>query len=51
MGDSNRNFGERSGYWNMELILVYPLIANYSYGWEMLGTDINPKSLENAQKF
>ena len=30
--------------------LVYPLIANYSYGWEMLGTDINPKSLENAQK-
>ena len=30
--------------------LVYPLIANYSYGWEMLGTDINPNSLENAQK-
>ncbi|WP_313100774.1 23S rRNA (adenine(1618)-N(6))-methyltransferase RlmF [Epilithonimonas sp.] len=29
--------------------LVYPLIANYSYGWEMLGTDINPNSLENAQ--
>ncbi len=30
--------------------LVYPLIANYSYGWEMLGTDINQGSLENAQK-
>ena len=30
--------------------LVYPLIANNSYGWEMLGTDINPNSLENAQK-
>ncbi|WP_312768372.1 23S rRNA (adenine(1618)-N(6))-methyltransferase RlmF [Epilithonimonas sp.] len=29
--------------------LVYPLIANHSYGWEMLGTDINPNSLENAQ--
>ena len=29
--------------------LVYPLIANNSYGWEMLGTDINPNSLENAQ--
>lgn len=29
--------------------LVYPLIANRSYGWEMLGTDINPNSLENAQ--
>ena len=30
--------------------LVYPLIANHSYDWEMLGTDINPNSLENAQK-
>ena len=30
--------------------LVYPLIAHPSYGWEMLGTDINQKSLENAQK-
>lgn len=30
--------------------LVYPLIANHSYGWEMLGTDINQGSLENAQK-
>lgn len=30
--------------------LVYPLIAYQSYGWEMLGTDINQKSLENAQK-
>jgi 23S rRNA (adenine1618-N6)-methyltransferase len=30
--------------------LVYPLIAHQSYGWEMLGTDINKKSLENAQK-
>ncbi|WP_175622029.1 23S rRNA (adenine(1618)-N(6))-methyltransferase RlmF [Chryseobacterium schmidteae] len=30
--------------------LVYPLIAQQSYGWEMLGTDINEKSLENAQK-
>lgn len=30
--------------------LVYPLIAHQSYGWEMLGTDINEKSLENAQK-
>lgn len=30
--------------------LVYPLIAHQSCGWEMLGTDINQKSLENAQK-
>ncbi|KFC22423.1 23S rRNA (adenine(1618)-N(6))-methyltransferase RlmF [Chryseobacterium sp. FH1] len=30
--------------------LVYPLIANSFYGWEMLGTDINKDSLENAQK-
>ena len=30
--------------------LVYPLIANHSYDWEMLGTDINQGSLENAQK-
>ncbi len=30
--------------------LVYPLIANHSNGWEMLGTDINQGSLENAQK-
>ena len=29
--------------------LVYPLIANSSYGWEMLGTDINQDSLDNAQ--
>lgn len=29
--------------------LVYPLIAHQSYGWEMLGTDINRKSLDNAQ--
>jgi len=30
--------------------LVYPLIANKSYGWKMLGTDINRDSLENAQR-
>lgn len=30
--------------------LVYPLIANSSYGWEIWGTDINRDSLENAQK-
>lgn len=30
--------------------LVYPLIANRSYGWKMLGTDINKDSLENAQQ-
>ncbi|MBD3904564.1 23S rRNA (adenine(1618)-N(6))-methyltransferase RlmF [Chryseobacterium sp. Ch-15] len=30
--------------------LVYPLIAHQSYGWKMTGTDINQKSLENAQK-
>ncbi|MDF2551242.1 MAG: rlmF [Chryseobacterium sp.] len=30
--------------------LVYPLIAHQSYDWEMIGTDINQKSLENAQK-
>jgi len=30
--------------------LVYPLIAHQSYGWQMLGTDINQKSLQNAQK-
>lgn len=30
--------------------LVYPLIAHQSYGWEILGTDINQKSLDNSQK-
>ncbi|MCT2408969.1 23S rRNA (adenine(1618)-N(6))-methyltransferase RlmF [Chryseobacterium antibioticum] len=30
--------------------LVYPLLANRSYGWRMLGTDINQGSLENAQR-
>lgn len=29
--------------------LVYPLIAHQSYGWEILGTDINQKSLDNAK--
>ena len=29
--------------------LVYPLLAHRSYGWKMLGTDINLDSLENAQ--
>lgn len=30
--------------------LVYPLLAHRSYGWKMLGTDINRDSLENAQR-
>lgn len=30
--------------------LVYPLIAHKSYGWKMLGTDINQDSLKNAQR-
>ncbi|UKB78118.1 23S rRNA (adenine(1618)-N(6))-methyltransferase RlmF [Chryseobacterium sp. MEBOG07] len=29
--------------------LVYPLISHRSYGWTMLGTDINQDSLKNAQ--
>lgn len=29
--------------------LIYPLLAHRSYGWNMLGTDINQGSLENAQ--
>ncbi|REC46503.1 23S rRNA (adenine(1618)-N(6))-methyltransferase RlmF [Chryseobacterium pennipullorum] len=29
--------------------LVYPLIAHKSYGWKMLGSDINEDSLKNAQ--
>lgn len=29
--------------------LVYPLIAHCSYGWKMLGTDINDISLKNAE--
>lgn len=29
--------------------LVYPLLAHRSYGWKILGTDINKASLENAQ--
>jgi len=29
--------------------LVYPLIAHSSYGWKMLGTDINDISLKNAE--
>lgn len=30
--------------------LVYPLIAHQSYGWKMLGTDINQDSLKNSQE-
>lgn len=30
--------------------LVYPLIAHQSYGWEMVGSDINKDSLKNAQE-
>ncbi|MDH6253184.1 23S rRNA (adenine1618-N6)-methyltransferase [Chryseobacterium sp. H1D6B] len=30
--------------------LVYPLIAHQSYGWKMLGTDINQDSLKNAER-
>ncbi|WP_267406141.1 MULTISPECIES: 23S rRNA (adenine(1618)-N(6))-methyltransferase RlmF [unclassified Chryseobacterium] len=30
--------------------LVYPLIAHRSYGWKMLGTDINEDSLQNAKQ-
>lgn len=30
--------------------LVYPLIAHRSYGWKMLGTDINKDSLKNARR-
>ncbi|MFP3596675.1 23S rRNA (adenine(1618)-N(6))-methyltransferase RlmF [Chryseobacterium sp. SIMBA_029] len=30
--------------------LVYPLIAHQSYGWTMLGTDINRDSLDNARQ-
>lgn len=30
--------------------LVYPLLAHKSYGWKMLGSDINQESLENAQE-
>jgi 23S rRNA (adenine1618-N6)-methyltransferase len=30
--------------------LIYPLIAHQSYGWKMIGTDINKDSLENAEK-
>ncbi|SHF40307.1 23S rRNA (adenine(1618)-N(6))-methyltransferase RlmF [Chryseobacterium vrystaatense] len=30
--------------------LVYPLLAHRSYGWTMMGTDINQDSLENAQR-
>lgn len=30
--------------------LVYPLIARQSYGWEMTGTEISQKSLDNARK-
>ncbi|KFF20825.1 23S rRNA (adenine(1618)-N(6))-methyltransferase RlmF [Chryseobacterium sp. JM1] len=30
--------------------LVYPLLAHRSYGWKMLGTDINKGSLDNAQQ-
>lgn len=30
--------------------LVYPLIVHQSYGWKFVGTDINPNSLDNAQK-
>lgn len=30
--------------------LVYPLIAQKSYGWKMIGTDINKDSFQNAKQ-
>lgn len=30
--------------------LIYPIIATQTYGWKMVGTDINEKSLLNAQQ-
>ncbi len=29
--------------------LVYPLIGNKIYGWQFVGTEIDPKAIENAQ--
>ncbi|WP_424003975.1 23S rRNA (adenine(1618)-N(6))-methyltransferase RlmF [Maribacter sp. IgM3_T14_3] len=29
---------------------VYPIIGNNTYGWSFIGTDIDPKALEAAQK-
>jgi 23S rRNA (adenine1618-N6)-methyltransferase len=29
--------------------IVYPLIANKTYGWQFVGTEIDPKAIENAQ--
>ncbi|MDU0354783.1 23S rRNA (adenine(1618)-N(6))-methyltransferase RlmF [Paraglaciecola aquimarina] len=30
--------------------LVYPILASRSYGWSMLGTDIDPRSVQSAQQ-
>lgn len=29
---------------------IYPIIGSQSYGWNYIGSDIDPKSIENAQK-
>ncbi|RMA81305.1 23S rRNA (adenine(1618)-N(6))-methyltransferase RlmF [Umboniibacter marinipuniceus] len=29
--------------------LIYPIIAQHSYGWKVVGTDINTQALNNAQ--
>jgi 23S rRNA (adenine1618-N6)-methyltransferase len=29
---------------------VYPLIGNVEYGWKFVGSDIDPKAIENAKK-
>ncbi|GGC62100.1 23S rRNA (adenine(1618)-N(6))-methyltransferase RlmF [Undibacterium terreum] len=29
---------------------IYPLIGHHEYGWQFTGTDINPASLDNANK-
>jgi len=30
--------------------LIYPILFHYEYGWKSLATDINPSSLESAEK-
>jgi 23S rRNA (adenine1618-N6)-methyltransferase len=30
--------------------LIYPLLANAIYGWRVVGSELNPKAIESAQK-
>ncbi|MEQ3695635.1 MAG: 23S rRNA (adenine(1618)-N(6))-methyltransferase RlmF [Pseudomonadales bacterium] len=49
LGESNFNPNIRVLDIGTGANLIYPIIAQHSYGWQVVGSDINPKALANAQ--